>query len=88
MLNTIFLIYFQNEILKKSFFTAYFGVLLGLRGIFTPSSVALGDKIQAGAQALYGYGYVIPFALEYEANRLDCGVRDFDKAIEVIQTHL
>ncbi len=38
--------------------------------------------VQASAQALYGVGYVIPFALEYEANRLSCGLRDFDEAFE------
>ncbi len=31
---------------------------------------------------MYGVGYVIPFALEYEATRLSCGLRDFDEAFE------
>jgi hypothetical protein len=31
---------------------------------------------------MYGYGYVTPFSFEYEANRLSCGIKDFDEALE------
>ena len=56
--------------------------MLGLNGVFTLSTVPVGPKIQATAQAIYGYGYVAPFALEYEANRLTCGTKEFEAALQ------
>jgi hypothetical protein len=57
-------------------------MLLGVNGVFTPSTVAFGPKLQALSQGVYGYGYVTPFSFEYEANRLSCGIKDFDAALE------
>ena len=37
------------------------------------------NQILVLAQLLYGYGYVGPFALEYEKTALDCGLFDYEQ---------
>ena len=56
--------------------------MLGINGNFVFSTVPVGQKIQALAQILYGYGYITPFAFEYENPRLKCSRSDFLAALE------
>jgi hypothetical protein len=55
--------------------------MLSLNGVFTLSNVPLGSKIEALAQTIYGYAAVSLFLFEYEANRLSCGIRNFNEAL-------
>jgi hypothetical protein len=63
-------------------FSAWFGVFLGINGNFVLSTVPVGQKLQAIAQILYGYGYITPFVFEYENPRLKCSTKDFLAALE------
>ena len=58
-----------------------FGVLKATSGSTDWDSVSTGNKIQVFAQILYGYGYWGPFALEYEASKVDCGLSDLERTL-------
>ena len=58
-----------------------FGVLKATAGSTNWADVSTGNKIQVFAQILYGYGYWGPFALEYEASRVDCGLTDVERTV-------
>lgn len=65
-----------------NFLGATFGVLLnsmGPDGLTTFMSLPEGNQILVLAQLMYGYGYVGPFALEYEKTALDCGLLDYEQ---------
>ena len=59
-----------------------FGVFLGFNGRFDIPTIPVGNKMQALAQILYGYGYITPFVFEYENPRLKCSRKDFLAALE------
>lgn len=62
--------------------TATFGVLtnsMGPDGLTTFMELPEGNQILVLAQLMYGYGYVGPFALEYEKTALDCGLFDYER---------
>ena len=58
-----------------------FGILKATGAATNWIDVSAGNKIQVFAQILYGYGYWGPFALEYEASNVDCGIYDFENAL-------
>lgn len=65
-----------------NFLGATFGVLSnsnGPDGLTTFNSLSEGNQILVLAQLLYGYGYVGPFALEYEKTAIDCGLFDYEQ---------
>ena len=66
------------------FFIATFGVLLnsmGPDGLTMFMNLPESNQILVLAQLLYGYGYVGPFALEYEKTALDCGLFDYEQVV-------
>jgi len=65
-----------------NFLGATFGVLLnsmGPDGLTMFMNLPESNQILVLAQLLYGYGYVGPFALEYEKTALDCGLFDYEQ---------
>jgi len=65
-----------------NFLGATFGVLLnsmGPDGLTMFMNLPESNQILVMAQLLYGYGYVGPFALEYEKTALDCGLFDYEQ---------
>lgn len=65
-----------------NFLGATFGVLLnseGPEGLTTFINLDESNQILVLAQLMYGYGYVTPFAFEYEKTALDCGLFDYEK---------
>jgi len=65
-----------------NFLGATFGVLtnsMGPDGLTTFMELPEGNQILVLAQLMYGYGYVGPFALEYEKTALDCGLFDYER---------
>jgi len=65
-----------------NFLGATFGVLLnseGPSGLTTFINLPESNQILILAQLMYGYGYVAPFALEYEKTALDCGLFDYEQ---------
>ena len=78
----------SNQIVKVSIgnfntfdFSVVFGVLKATSGSTDWDNVSTGNKIQVFAQILYGYGYWGPFALEYEASKVDCGLSDLERTL-------
>ena len=41
------------------------------------------NQILVLAQLMYGYGYVTPFALEYEKGPLTCGLHDYESVSSI-----
>jgi len=64
-----------------NFLGMVFGILKATGAATNWIDVSAGNKIQVFAQILYGYGYWGPFALEYEASNVDCGIYDFENAL-------
>jgi len=67
-----------------NFLGATFGVLLnsmGPDGLTMFMNLPESNQILVLAQLLYGYGYVGPFALEYEKTALDCGLFDYEQVV-------
>lgn len=65
-----------------NFLGATFGVLLnseGPDGLTTFINLPEGNQILVIAHLMYGYGYVGPFALEYDKTALDCGLFDYER---------
>jgi len=65
-----------------NFLGATFGVLsnsMGPDGLTTFINLPESNQILVLAQLLYGYGYVGPFALEYEKTALNCGLFDYEQ---------
>ena len=52
---------------------------MGPDGLTMFMSLPESNQILVLAQLLYGYGYVGPFALEYEKTALDCGLFDYEQ---------
>ena len=46
------------------------------------------NQILVLAQLLYGYGYVGPFALEYEKTAIDCGLFDYEQVIYGVKVNM
>ena len=61
---------------------AFFGILLGTNGATSLSVIPPGPKFQAVAQLFYGYGYAGPFFLDYEKPFTDCGLKEFEEALQ------
>ena len=59
-----------------------FGVLKATTGSTNWDDMETGDKIQALAQTLYGYGYWGPFVDDYENSKVNCGVDDLDRVLQ------
>lgn len=60
-----------------NFLGATFGILKIFNNNFSFFDLTAGSQLLVTAQLAYGYGYVAPFALEYEDTNLGCGIPDF-----------
>ena len=52
---------------------------MGPDGLTTFMNLPEGQQILVVAHLMYGYGYVGPFALEYEKTALDCDLFDYEQ---------
>ena len=67
-----------------NYFIATFGVLSNSMvndELTTFVDLPESNQILVLAQLLYGYGYVGPFALEYEKTALNCGLIDYEEVL-------
>jgi len=80
----------MGKITKKTNFKTYlawFGVFGAFNGYYSVGALPIGYKFKLAAQLLYGYGFVTPFAFEYDQTNLNCGSKELESVLEVVSKY-